>query len=377
MKVAYYSFGGRYADNPRALHQRMLARGDVDAEHVWLAGPGHAGTFPAGTATAALGTPQALSALESADLVVADNHLPAWRKRPGTTYLQTWHGTPLKRIHRDALSTQPEGEEVMARLDDDVTRWDLLLAPSAAAAVPLRAAFRFDGPVPVTGYPRNDVLSSPAAAARRAEVRAALGLEEGRTAVLYAPTWRDDDRFGDGPDFRLALDLQRFSQRLGASHALLLRLHYLVPDALRGVDVPGVLDVSRHPDVNDLYLAADVLVTDYSSAMFDFAITGKPIVSFVYDFEHYRDVLRGFYFDPYEIAAGPVVRGSEEVLDAVADPGALRARFAGRYARFRERFCHAEDGRAADRVLDLVLRPGTRVPAKVAPAVTARGEGLR
>ncbi|WP_432535936.1 CDP-glycerol glycerophosphotransferase family protein [Kineococcus arenarius] len=355
MKIVYYSFGGRYSDNPRALHQRLLARGDVDAEHVWLAGPDHAGAFPAGTTTVGLGTPGALAALESADLVIADNHLPAWDKRPGTTYLQTWHGTPLKRIHRDAHFTQPDGEDVMSLLDDDVTRWDLLLAPSEAAAVPLRGAFRFPGPVPVTGYPRNDALLAPDAVHRRARVRAELGVADGATAVLYAPTWRDDDRFGDGPDFRLALDLQRFTERLGRDHVLLLRLHYLVPDALRDLDVPGVVDVSRHPDVNDLYLAADVLLSDYSSAVFDFAVTGKPIVHFVYDLERYRDVLRGFYFDPQEIAAGPLLRTSEEVLDALADLEGVRVAFKERYEVFQETFCHAEDGHAADRVLDLAL----------------------
>ncbi|NAZ84968.1 CDP-glycerol glycerophosphotransferase family protein [Kineococcus indalonis] len=355
MKIVYYSFGGRYSDNPRALHQRLLARADVAAEHVWLAGAEHAGGFPAGTATVPLHGPAALDALASADLVVADNHLPAWGKRPGTTYLQTWHGTPMKRIHRDAHFTQPAGEDVMAKLDDDVTRWDLLLGPSDAGAGALRGAFRFGGPVPVTGYPRNDALSAPDAAQRRERVRAALGVPEDRTAVLYAPTWRDDDRFGDGPDFRLALDLQRFAQRLGDSHVLLMRLHYLVPDALHGLDAPGVLDVSHHPDVNDLYLAADVLVTDYSSAVFDFAITGKPVVSFTYDLERYRDVLRGFYFDPHEVAPGPVVRTSEEVLDALADLEGVRVEHKVRYEAFQERFCHAEDGHAADRVLDLVL----------------------
>ena len=360
MKIVYYSFGGRYSDNPRALHQRLLARAGAgsggpgeDVEHVWLAGSGR--SFPAGTTTAALGTPEATAALVSADLVIADNHVPTWAKRPGTTYLQTWHGTPLKRIHRDAHFTEPDGEGVLARLDDDISRWDLLLAPSRAAAVPLRAAFGFPGSMPVTGYPRNDALLAPDAAQRRERVRAALGIEPGRTAVLYAPTWRDDDRFGDGPDFRLALDLRRFAERLGAGHTLLLRLHYLVPDALQGLDVPGVVDVSRHPDINDLYLAADVLVTDYSSAMFDFAVTGKPIVSFVYDLERYRDVLRGFYFDLDGIAPGPVLRTSEQVLDAVEDLDGVHTRFKDRYEAFQETFCHAEDGRAADRVLELVL----------------------
>lgn len=355
MKIVYYSFGGRYSDNPRALHQRLLERGTVDAEHVWLAGPQHAGSFPAGTTTVAVDTPEAVAALESADLVVADNHLPVWDKRPGTTYVQTWHGTPLKRIHRDALFTEPDSADLMAVLDEDITRWDLLLAPSEAAAVALRGAFRFAGSVPVTGYPRNDALQACDTVERRARVRAELGIEEEQTAVLYAPTWRDDDRFGGGAGFSLALDPDSFERRLGADHVLLLRLHHLVPQAVRGTGVSGVLDVSAHPDINDLYLAADVLVSDYSSAMFDFAVTGKPIVSFVYDLARYRDVLRGFYFDPHEIAAGPVLETCEEVLDALADLDGVRTAFKDRYELFQERFCHAEDGHAADRVLELVL----------------------
>ena len=115
------------------------------------------------------------------------------------------------------------------------------------------------------------------------------------------------------------------------------------------------MDVSDHPDINDLYLAADVLVTDYSSAMFDFALTGKPIVLFAYDVEHYRDVLRGFYFDLDEITPGPVLRTLEEVLDALSDLPGVRTEWSDRYQAFRARFCHAEDGHAADRVLDLVL----------------------
>jgi CDP-glycerol glycerophosphotransferase len=154
---------------------------------------------------------------------------------------------------------------------------------------------------------------------------------------------------------RLALDPDRFAERLGEDHVLLLRLHHLTPEALRGRRLPGVVDVSEHPDINDLYLAADALVTDYSSAMFDFALTGKPILCFTHDLEHFRDVVRGFYFDLEEIAPGPVLRTCEEVLDALADLDGVVTASKDRYEAFTARFCHAEDGRAADRVLDLVL----------------------
>ncbi|NAZ75101.1 CDP-glycerol glycerophosphotransferase family protein [Kineococcus sp. T13] len=353
MKIVYHSFEGRYSDNPKALHRALAARTGQEHEHVWLADAEHAHGFPADAATVPFGTPEAREALESADLVVSNTHLDLeWDKAPGTTYLQTWHGTPLKRIHRDVLFA-PEGR--LDRLDHDVARWDLLLSPNAASTPLLRGAFRFEGAVHETGYPRNDVLLAPDAARRRALVREQLGIAEGARAVLYAPTWRDDDVFGDGPKFALRFDVEHFRRELGEDHVLMLRLHYMVSAALAGAELPGVVDVSFHPDISDLYLAADVLVTDYSSTQFDFAVTGKPIVHHVHDLEHYRDVLRGFYFDFEEIAAGPLLASTEEVVEALRGIDAVVTQYKDRYAAFQERFCHLEDGRASDRVLDLVL----------------------
>ncbi|GAA4976470.1 CDP-glycerol glycerophosphotransferase family protein [Kineococcus glutinatus] len=352
MRIVYHSFEGRYSDNPRAVHEALLARGD-DVEHVWLSSPAHAHGFPEGTATVPYGGQECVDLLESADVVVSNTHIDLeWEKRPGTTYLQTWHGTPLKTIHHDVLFA-PEGR--LARLDRDVARWDALLSPNAASTPHLRHAFRWTGRVEETGYPRNDVLSAPDREERRARVRRQLGVAEDATAVLYTPTWRDDDLFGDGPDFALRLDLERFAERLGGSHVLLLRLHYMVSGALGTVEVPGVLDVSFHPDIADLYLAADVMVTDYSSTQFDFAVTGRPIVYYPYDLDHYRDDLRGFYFDFPALCPGPVAAGTDEVLDAVADVPALAREHAEDLAAFRRTFCHLEDGRATERVLDLFL----------------------
>jgi CDP-glycerol glycerophosphotransferase len=192
-------------------------------------------------------------------------------------------------------------------------------------------------------------------------VREQLGIPDGKTAVLYTPTWRDDDLlFNEGPDFSLHLDLERFVERLGDDHVLMLRMHYMVSNALGDLDVPGVLDVSFHPDVSDLYLAADVMVTDYSSTQFDFAVLGRPIVYFPYDLAHYGSKLRGFYFDyDQEHLPGPVVTTSEEVLDALADLDAVAERYAEPLAEFRRTFCALEDGHATERVLDLIpLRGG-------------------
>jgi CDP-glycerol glycerophosphotransferase len=348
MRIFYDSFEGRYSDNPRALYERWSRRSPGD-EHIWRCDPRHAAGFPAGVTTVPVTGAETVAALESSDLVVANSHLELdWEKKPGAVYLQTWHGTPLKRIHNDVLWA-PEGK--LAELDRDVARWDYLLSPNAASTPRLRDAFGFQGEILEVGYPRNDVLSSARAERVRKRVRASLGLADDVIAVLYTPTWRDDEFYADGtPNVELALDVEDFVATLGPGYALLPRLHYKVTDRAVPVVHAGVLDVSHHADVHELYLAADAMITDYSSTMFDFAITGKPLLFFAYDLDSYRDSLRGFYFDLEPLAPGPILTTSQEVIGALRDLPGLQQRYAEPYAEFRRLFAHLEDGHAADRL---------------------------
>jgi len=350
MKILYNSYNGRYSDSPRVVHEALLER-DSSYEHVWLCDADLGGSWPAGTTTVPIYTGAAVDALESADLVVSNSHLEMdWRKRREATYVQTWHGTPLKRIHADVL-WGPEG--LLEHLSLDVDRWDVLLSPNRFSTTTMRQAFRWCGEVVETGYPRNDVLVSPRADGIRDRVRRDLGVEDGQVAVLYTPTWRDDMFWEGSPDTDLlALDVDRVTAGLGDDHVLLLRLHYKLTGRLHAPEHPSVRDVSRHPEIADLYLAADLMVTDYSSTMFDFAVTGKPLVFYTYDLERYRDELRGFYFDLPAEAPGPLVRTTEDLVARVRDIDAVSTEYAGRYRRFRETYCHLDDGRATERFLD-------------------------
>ncbi len=358
MDITWFVYRGLFADNPRAVYDALLARrGPVD-RHRWICTAKTQDSFPPGIEPVLFGTPEAVAALESADLVVGNDCISLnWTKKAGATYLQTWHGTPLKRIHHD-IPNAPEGW--LLKPDRDVARWDLLLSPNAPTTERLRHAFRYQGPIHETGYPRNDVLCRPDRDEVRARVRAELGIPDGVTAVLYAPTWRDDLVLsGAGtPQVQLPLDLDALAARLGSDHVLLLRLHSIVSDRLELEPGSPVVDVSDRPESGELYLAADVLVTDYSSAMFDFGVTGKPMLFFTYDLEHYRDDLRGFYVDLAEIAPGPLLRTSDELVAAIADIDGVIADHAGSYARFRETFCALEDGHATERVLDLLFPSG-------------------
>ena len=351
MRVVYNSFQGRFSDNPRALYERL--RDLPGTEHVWLLDLPHAAAFPDDVETVSIDRPEARTVLESADLVIAGTHTEVeWRKPEGARYLQTWHGTPLKRVHRDVLWAPPGR---LDRLDLDIARWDVLLSPNPVSTPRLRQAFGFEKEVWETGYPRNDLLLSPEADRVRTDVRRACGVPEDVTVVLYAPTWRDDEGYGDSTSIPMRLDLPALVSRLdgsGRPHMVLARGHNLVTGRLQTPRGPAVVDVSWHRDIRELYLAADVLVTDYSSVMFDFSLTGKPMVFYAYDLGRYRDQIRGFYFDLLPDAPGPVVADADALAEALLRVEDDKERYAERYARFRATYGVLEDGRATQRVLE-------------------------
>ncbi|WP_344843745.1 CDP-glycerol glycerophosphotransferase family protein [Nonomuraea dietziae] len=230
----------------------------------------------------------------------------------------------------------------------EVRGWDVLLSQSPWATPVLREAFGYKGEVLESGLPRNDVLSSPDREELAAAVRRRLGLIEGKKVVLYAPTWRDYDR----KNSTIKLDLSLARAELGADHELLVRAHPMQAMPL----VPGEVahDVTTYPDMSDLLLVADVLVTDYSSSMFDFVATGRPIVFFTYDLEKYSS-RRGLYLDLASQAPGPLLSKSGEVVEALRSIDTVAAAHADRYEAFKATYAPRDDGKATARVVDHVF----------------------
>ncbi|GAA1852786.1 bifunctional glycosyltransferase/CDP-glycerol:glycerophosphate glycerophosphotransferase [Actinomadura bangladeshensis] len=354
--------GAQYSCNPRAIYEE-LARRNTDLECVWVTQDGQ---FPIDcttdvkTRTVLAGTREHYRVLARARHIVTNRGLPPWYfKRHGQTYVQTWHGTPLKRLAHDLRDMPYQRTERHDWLEWEVSRWDLLLSPSPYATQIMRRAFHYDGDVLETGYPRNDILSSPEWESVGTGIRKRLGIPDGKKVVLYAPTWRDDRRHGPGRQgFSLELDVETLRDALGDDHVLLLRTHHLVTDRPRPATAGAdgfVMDVSRYPDIADLYMAADVLVTDYSSAMFDYAVLGRPIVIYAYDMERYRDHVRGLYIDLEAEAPGPVVTTSADVAKAVKAAPDSEQHYADVYDRFFVKYCPHDDGQAAARAVDRIF----------------------
>jgi CDP-glycerol glycerophosphotransferase len=356
--VVFVSFKGKScSDNPLGISQELRRRGD-GREHIWVVNDWSV-PVPEGARAVLAGTEAYWDALARSRTIVSNDDMPArFSKRDGQVYVQTWHGTLLKRIGFDVENPKfVGGQKYNQHLGRDVAKWDLALSPNPFSTPLMRRAFRFDGEICESGYPRNDVLCAADASRLAALVRERLGLPAGKKVVMYAPTWRDNQYYAAGRyrfDFRL--DMQEAYRQLGDDYVFLVRGHHHfsedVPDDLR----PGfVLNVTAYPDVSELFLVTDALITDYSSMMCDFAATGKPMAFYTYDLEDYRDNLRGFNLDFEAEVPGPLLTTSAEVIAAVGDLDGLAAGYRARYEAFAAKFCSLDDGKAGARACDRIF----------------------
>lgn len=284
---------------------------------------------------------------------------PLWfRKREEQVFLETWHGTPLKRLAFDQEEVTAASPTYKAQFYRQKQEWDYLIAPNKFSSDIFKSCFMYDGNMLETGYPRNDLLSLPNRDAIALELKKKLGIPLDKKTILYAPTWRDDEYYGNGKyKFKLKLDLDLLKQQLGDEYVVLLRTHHYIADAL---DVTGLeefaYNLSKYDDITEIYLISDICITDYSSVFFDYANLKRPMLFYTYDLDKYRDVLRGFYIDMETELPGPLVYTTEEVIDKIKNLNSLNQEYQQRYEQFYERFCSWEDGNAAMRVVEAVFK---------------------
>ena len=186
LSYAVYKATRKQGDPRRSGGHRTLT-------HTWLCIPKTRDSYPDGVETVLYNTPEAVAALADADLVVANDCMSMlWTKKPAATYLQTWHGTPLKRMLHDLDTIVGRDEGYVTRVTKAARQWSVLTSPSAWTTERMRSAFRYTGPVVELGYPRNDIFFRPDRDEIAASVRRRLGVAPEKTVVLYAPTFRDE-----------------------------------------------------------------------------------------------------------------------------------------------------------------------------------------
>mgnify|MGYP001061479598 CR=1 FL=1 len=391
--VVFECYAGRgYTCSPRALYQSMLKSEEFsDFEFIWVLRRDdidllRAVSVPEGRrdddlCQAALKRfgEDSISELRQATLVefgsaayqetyaragtwVSNYILPAHlHAREGQRYLQTWHGTPLKRLGCDLSADKRSAmftvDEIHRRYRREGQRLTWLICPSSFACDRLASAFdivdeRRSSTMICEGYPRNDSLYNRVRG-RSDEFRRRLGVPNGNRVLLYAPTFRDDQRtVGVGYTLSNLPDFDLLAEHLKDTHTILFRGHYLLADEFDFERYSGfVIDASRVSEINDLYVISDMLVTDYSSVFFDYANLERPIVFYMHDLERYRSELRGFYLHLDELP-GPITHTTTGLLEAIRaeeQPDSWRT---DRLRAFRSRFAPLDDGGAAERVID-------------------------
>jgi CDP-glycerol glycerophosphotransferase len=333
------SLGKRYEDSPRAIYEKMVENKEP-FNYVWVSNNNLPLKANPNTKIIKRLSVEYYYYLATSKYWINNQNFPTYlTKRKETSYLQTWHGTPLKKMQHDQDIISGRTEGYLDRVTHAKDQWSALVSPSPYATKAFRSAFLYDGPVIEKGYPRNDIFNSENAKNIREHVRKTLNITEDKKVILYAPTFRDYEKHGKKFVMENEIDFEQFEEKLGDNYVLLMRQHVVVASKLK---IPAemrhnIINVSNYPSIQELMLASDMLVTDYSSVMFDYLNTNQPIYFFAYDLEKYLE-LRGVYFDFATEVPGPLVKTSDELLTAISNNDSYWEQYLESYKQFQNKF---------------------------------------
>ncbi|MWA07868.1 bifunctional glycosyltransferase/CDP-glycerol:glycerophosphate glycerophosphotransferase [Streptomyces sp. BA2] len=361
--AVFSAYRGRgYACNPAAIHaavQRLVPH----IKTVFLVADGSGQQMPDSVECVVIGSRRYWEVMATAKYTFNNVDFEmAVKKRRGTVHVQTQHGTPLKRVGVDQVGFPAAAAAAgpLGRLLERVDGWDFIVSSNHHSTEVWQHAYPGAYESLNVGYLRNDTFYS-ATADDVSTIRKRFGISEGKTALLYAPTHRNY-RTGFAPQ----LNLPAWCDALGEDFVVLLRAHHFDEGSAgheRAVHSGKLIDLTEHRSAEEVCLAADALITDYSSIMFDYANLDRPIVLYADDWDIYR-ATRGVYFDLLAEPPGAVARTQDE-LTRIFREGEWDGELSGRLrAAFRERFCDLDDGLAAERVVRRVLlgEPADRLP---------------
>ncbi len=350
-------FGKSYSDSPKYIYEYISKNYPGKYRFIWVIDKKHTKIPYKHTKIKRFGIRYAYY-MARCKYYVLNVRQPGYvKKREGNVFLETWHGTPLKKLGFDIEDISSASPKYKQQLFKQSKAWDYMIAPNQFSGDIFRRCFVFGQEMLNTGYPRNDIMHYDNRDQLAIQIREKLGIPKDKKTILYAPTWRDDEFYTKGKyKFTLKLDLTLLKEKLGKDYVILLRTHYYIADSLDVTGLEGfAYNLSKYDDISELYLISDILITDYSSVFFDYANLKRPMLFFTYDLEKYRDVLRGFYIDIEEELPGPLLFTTEEVVDTINNMDAITEKYHDKYIRFYDKYCSWEDGNASRKVANKVF----------------------
>lgn len=296
--VVFASFGGRkYDDSPKAIYEAMIADPRFDDYNiVWAFMHPENYKLPKGEKVK-IDTFKYYKTLLQASVWVHNSSLTRGLNFTGvnTFELNTWHGTAIKRLGSD-INAGNNAFGMKGRKAKKDSQSVMLAQGQYDVDIFSRAFNRPRDTFRVIGLPRNDSLVN-VTIEKQELMKKKLGIPVNKKVILYAPTFREYEKdSGNNCIMTPPIDLKKWKTQLGTDYVLLIRAHYEVAKVMGIVNDEFVKNVSTYPCLNDLMIASDILISDYSSIFFDYAIMGKPMLCFAYDYNRYERE-RGLYFD--------------------------------------------------------------------------------
>ncbi|MGB8453991.1 MAG: CDP-glycerol glycerophosphotransferase family protein [Anaerocolumna sp.] len=353
------NMGRNYTGNPKCIYEEMVRQG-LDKKYRCYVMLDDLSTCVPGNAKKLKRTRTLyFLVMGIAGIWVSDCRQPNYIiKRQEVHYIQTWHGTPLKKLALDMESVNMAGETDIEKYKRNFYKntrtWDYLVSQNHFSTEVFKSAFAFDKTVLEIGYPRNDILFWGNNQEYIKDLKRKMGLPPDKKVLLYAPTWRDNEYYDKGAyKFNQALDIKKLKDELGKDYVCIVKYHYLVKDSIDWSAYKGfIYKFDMCEDIAELYLVADMLITDYSSVMFDYSILKRPMLFFAYDLEEYKDNLRGFYLDFLKEAPGPITRTTRELINCILNYN--KEEFALKLDEFHNKYNHADDGNASYKIVQLI-----------------------
>ncbi len=359
MIVFESNMGRNYTGNPKSIYEEMVRKG-LDKKYRCYFMLDDINTDIPGNAKKIKRTrTRYFFIMGVAGIWVSDCRQPNYIiKRKGVHFIQTWHGTPLKKLALDMDSVNMAGETDIEKYHENFCKntrtWDYLISQNRYSTEIFKRAFAFDKTMLEIGYPRNDILFYDNNKENIIQLKKKMGLPLDKKVILYAPTWRDNEYYDKGAyKFNQALDFDLFREKLGKDYICIVKYHYLVKENLDWSKYKGfIYKFDMCEDIAELYLVSDMLITDYSSVMFDYSILKRPIFFFAYDLEEYKNNLRGFYFDFLAEAPGPITRTTKELINSILNYQSED--YAIKYEAFHNKYNHADNGKSSEKVVKLI-----------------------
>ncbi|MHC9537652.1 bifunctional glycosyltransferase/CDP-glycerol:glycerophosphate glycerophosphotransferase [Dellaglioa sp. BT-FLS60] len=283
---------------------------------------------------------------------IENTNLPnQYAKRQGQVEVQSLHGTFMKTMGFDEPYFKDGSKGRQNNFLKRIKRWDYLVSPSPYMDKTASHAFNFEKKLITSGFPRNDVLYQKNNETNILQIKKSLKIPLDKKVILYAPTYRNKDGF----DFQL--NIKQMQDKLSDEYVLLVRLHYFVANKIDLTEFEGfTYDVSNYPTVENLYLIADTLITDYSSVMFDYAHLKRPMIFFAYDLKDYTEDTRGVYLDYRAIVPGPIVDTTDKIIAELSDFNQLQTTYTQKRIEFYDEFCtYGRQGNASKQVFEEMI----------------------